>query len=619
MSDTENKKAGKFDALDGGLVTLYPAHGIKPNQSPDCQNFDPTVYGQFKTRAGYAKFTPSAKGAPTGTGISGLFAGSQTVSYSGQVWQFKAVGSVWVDITTAFNSAGSASLFPSTAAVGDICYIGLLSPFTTLSLNLTTPGVAGVAAFEFWNGSAWTALTGVVDNTTNLTGSGVLTLSWASQSTWAATTVNSSASLYFMRLRVTTHYTTAPIVGASTLAPGRTFVLAAEGTTVQDITDGTWHTAITGLNIQLNTRVHLMMYNSKLLIGNSGGGPWKSQDGVAGAALGGSPPAAAVGGMVHRSRVWWFPANSSTATFSGLNAEEDYTSADNAGSIVINNGDGMVLNCMASGGLFGVISKISSTSGNTDGKMYILTGSSTFDFAIQKISDMGAQGADCMIGYDNLVVAATNRGVYAFQIQIPTKLSQNIKPLYDTIVGQQLIAIGKLKTTIRVSYSSTGAANDRQLIMDMERGIWGRNQTKAWSRYANHPNGTLLAGHNANALVYTEDSGTSDDGAAIDCYFLTKAEDFGLSASPKHLAELDLHADNTGNWNITVTHLIDGTDTGYSATMNPSTEGPVKRLDRTFNKRGKLHQIKARNNGISTPITLNSITAWAEIFNPGTK
>ncbi len=618
MSDTENRKPVRFDQLDGGLVTLYPAHLLKPNQSPDCQNSDVTAYGQFKTRPGYAKFTPSAKGSPTGTGISGLFAAAQSASYADKAWQFNSSGSVYTDVTTAFNTGGSCSPFPATAAVGDIFYVGLISKFATLTLNVTTPGVAGVSTWEYWNGSAWTALTGLFDNTTGMTVSGFHTVTWAIPSNWATTTVNAVASLYWVRARITTHYTTAPVLGTGTLSPGRTRVLAAEGSTVQDITDGTWHTPITGLSISLNTRVHMMMYNNKFLIGNQGGGPWKTQDGASATTLGGSPPSGAVIGMIHRSRVWWAPDNSSTATFSGLNSEEDYVSSDNAGSVVINNGDGMILNGMASGGLFAVFSKIAPSSGNTDGKMYILTGSSTFDFAVQKISDVGAQGPDCMIGYDNFVVAATNRGVYAFQIQIPTKLSQNIKPTYDAIVGQTAMAMGKLKTTIRLSYASS-STNDTQLVMDMERGIWGKNATKPYSRYASHPNGTLLAGSVSQAVVYTDDSGTSDDGGAIDCYFTTKKESFDLEMSPKHCSQIDIHSDNTGNYAWTVTHIIDGTATTYSDTFNVSTEGPVKRMARTQNKRGKFHQVKVRNNQASQPMALNSITIWGEIFNPGTK
>lgn len=613
MSDTENKKAIKFDKLDGGLVTLYPAHQLKANQSPNAKNFDVRNYGNLKTRPGYAKFTPSAKGSPTGTGISGLFAASQYNLGFQSVQRETSLGA-FSDITSNFNNQVTGNLFTNTTS-GGIFFAGSSATFTQVNITLTVVGVAGSIVWEYWSGAAWSTLT-LTDGTAGLTASGVIT--FAAPGGWAATTVNSSASLFFIRARMTGNWGTIPS-GYGSVVGAQTTVLAAEGTTVQPISSGSWGTPITGLTITLNTRVHMMMYNNKFLIGNQGGGPWKTVDAVSATALAGSPPANAIGGMIHRSRVWWYPGSSSTATFSGLNAEEDYVSADNAGSIVINNGDGMNLNGMASGGLFGVFSKISPTSGAIDGKIYILSGSSTFDFAVQKLADFGALGPDCLIGFDNLVIAATNRGVYVLQTQIPTKISQNIKPTYDAIVAQTAIAIGKYQTTLRISYASS-STNDSQLIVDLERGIWGYNITKPFSRYANHPNGNVLAGDVGAALVYTDDSGTSDNGGAIVTQWDTKAEDFGLDASPKHLAEIDLHAENTGNWNISVTHLIDGVDTALGATMNPSTEGPVKRLSRTFNKRGKLHQIRLTSpNVASQPITVDSITVWGEIFNPGTK
>ncbi len=478
---SENKKPVSFDRLDGGLVTLYPKHQLKTNQSPDCKNFDPTVYGQFKKRLGYAKFTSAAKGSPTGNGsVNGLFAGA--------------------------TSAGTA------------------------------------------------------------------------------------------------------------------VVLAAEGTTLNVVTAGTWGAVISGLTITVNTRVHLMMYNDKVLIGNAGGGPYVTSDFATGASLGGSPPANAIGGMVHRSRVWWFPANSSVATFSGLNAETDYTSADNAGSITINKGDGMAINGMWSGGNFAIISKIAPSSGGTEGKLYLVNGSSPFDFAVQKIADFGATGPDAGQPFDLLVVIATNRGIYAIQGFGPTKISQNIKPTYDAITGTSSIAVGRYKTTIRASYSSSAGQNDNQLIVDLERGVWGLNSTKPFSRYANHPDGRLLAGSTTSGgpLIYIDDSGTDDNGGAIDCYWVTKAEDAGMVAAPKWAQAVDLFAENTGNFSWTVTHLIDAVDTGYSDTMNVSTQGPVKRMIHlNSGKRGKLHQIKIRNNAATQPMTANTIMLWLELGQPG--
>jgi hypothetical protein len=612
VSDTENKKAVKFDKLDGGINTLYPPHQLPPHQSGDAKNFDVSNFGSLKTRKGYSRFTASAKGSPTGTGISGLFAGSQYNVGALKVWQVTAAA-VFMDITSAFNQAGAASLFPAGAALNDYCAIGFATTFAAIGITLTTLGVGGTLAWEYWNGSAWTALT-TTDSTSGLTATGTVT--FTPPGSWASTTLNGTAAFY-IRARVTVHFGTVPIASRGYILSTKGLVVASEGTTIHDISAGTWGSPLSGATPTLNSRVHFMLYNNLLLIGNKAGGPWKTVDVVTAVALGGSPPANSIGGMIHRSRVWWFQDNSSAVTFSALNSEEDYVSADNAGSIVINNGDGMIVNCVASGGLFAAISKISPSSGGTEGKLYIVTGSSTFDFAVQKMADFGVQGPDCMVSYDNMIVAATNRGVYVIQQTVPTKLSQNIKPSYDAIVGQATLAMGKWRTTIRLSYSSSAGANDSQFALDLERGVWGLNATKPFSRYAGHPDGRLLAGSNASAIVYVDESGTNDDSAAINMYWVTKLEDFGISASPAHLAEIDLHADNTGNWAITVTHLINGTDTGYSDTMNVSTEGPVKRMKRTKNKRGKLHQIKVAANLADKPVTIHSITVWGEIFNPG--
>jgi len=478
----ENKKPIMFDRLDGGLVTLYPKHQLKSNQSPDARNFDVSVFGQFVTRKGYAKFTPSAKSGKTGDGtVSGL--------------------------------------------------------------------------------GAWATSTGTL------------------------------------------------------------VIAVGEGTTAQTITSaGAWNAAITNLTITVNTRVHFMMYNDKLMIGNQGGGPYKTTDFATGAALGGTPPANAIGGMVHRSRVWWFPANSSVATFSGLNAEEDYTSADNAGSITINKGDGMTINGMWSGGNFAIISKTAPSSGGTEGKLYLVNGSSTFDFSVQKIADFGATGLDAGQPFDLLVCLATNRGIYAIQGFGPTKISQNVKPTYDAITGPTSIAMGRYKTTIRASYSSTGGANDSQLIVDLERGVWGLNATKPFTRYTNHPDGRLLAGSTATngPLVFIDDSGTNDNGGAIDCYWVTKADDAGMIAAPKWAQAVDLFAEDTGSYLWTVTHLIDGVAQSYSDTMNVHTEGPCKRLAHlNSGVRGKYHQIKIENNNADQPMKANAIMLWLELGQPG--
>jgi hypothetical protein len=59
-------------------------------------------------------------------------------------------------------------------------------------------------AFEYWDGSAWTALSSVVDGTTELTLLGFRSISWAVPGDWAVTTlpIMPDDSRYYMRVRV---------------------------------------------------------------------------------------------------------------------------------------------------------------------------------------------------------------------------------------------------------------------------------------------------------------------------------------------------------------------------------------------------------------------------------
>lgn len=134
-----------------------------------------------------------------------------------QVWQVDAdAGPAFSDQTTDFNDAGAGDwvVFPATDAVGDYAAIGLSFPFNKLILTSVggTQGVGGVVVWEYWNGSAWTALSGVTDGTTSFTaalGAGQ-TVSWTVPGDWAAQVLNGSASLYYVRARITTTYTTNP-------------------------------------------------------------------------------------------------------------------------------------------------------------------------------------------------------------------------------------------------------------------------------------------------------------------------------------------------------------------------------------------------------------------------
>jgi len=136
------------------------------------------------------------------------------------VWQADdtPADNAFVDETADANSSTDAdwTLFPATEATGDYAAFGFTQTFSQISFDYIngTAGIGGVVAWEYWDGSAWAALTGVTDNTTGFTAAAAddLTVSWSIPTDWAKQVISTSASLYFVRARITTVYSTNPVL-----------------------------------------------------------------------------------------------------------------------------------------------------------------------------------------------------------------------------------------------------------------------------------------------------------------------------------------------------------------------------------------------------------------------
>lgn len=621
----ESSNHSKFEIKgpDGGLYTKKPAHDINANQSPDAQNFDPSEVGRIKKRLGHIKFTASAKGSPTGTFCSGLAAATSNAASAKKAWQFDESGASYVDETTDFNSATAADVdpFPAADAINDAFIIGSIVPFLGLNIIISTQGVAGTVAWEYYNGSSWTALSSVTDGTVGFTAAVSATayvVAWEYPSNWATVAVNGTTA-YYVRARLTGTYSTNPVLSSGSLR-GRSMVLAAEGTTVQDVSDGVWNTAITGLTVTVDTAVDLVMFNDKFIIANQGGGPFYTTDGVAASALAGSPPANSRYSMVYRNRVFLAPGTNSVVTHSALLDEGDYTTVDNAGSLTFNKGDGMVVNGMCAGQDFSLISKISPSSNGKEGKLYILYGSSPFDWTVRKIADVGALNHKAMIAYDNFIAIATHRGIYAVQGRYPFKLSDSIDPDWASIPNKGTITAGRYMTKLYFSYPASGTANNREFVIDVEHGRWARNSGKTPRNYAIHPDGRLLFGTSGTSLlVWEAENGVNDDGSAINFYYETPDMFFDTMWSPSQLKMAYVHAKTTPSATITVTHYVDGTADSYSDTMAVATEGPVKKLKHFIETRGTMHRLRLTDSSTNGQTEIYSIKAVARAFPDGTQ
>ena len=149
-------------------------------------------------------------------------------------------GGVYVNETTPFNEAtgDDVEILPATPAVNDAFYVGHASKkFARFDINQTTQGVGTwTIVWEYWNGSSWTALTGVTDGTTGFTAAtGIVSVTFTEPTDWNQNTIDSNLG-YWIRGRVSayTAVTTPPQAGQ-----GWIVFSAANALWIDDTTDFT--------------------------------------------------------------------------------------------------------------------------------------------------------------------------------------------------------------------------------------------------------------------------------------------------------------------------------------------------------------------------------------------
>lgn len=175
-------------------------------------------YIRFYTLNGRIQYTSTAitGAADNGGGLIRITSVAHGLDAAKKVWQVDVTGPTFVDETPGFNDATDANftVFPATEAVGDYVAIGFEQPFSSVVFDNAngTAGVGGVVTWEYWNGFAWTALSGVSDGTTGFTAAVAdgQVLSYTLPTDWVAHKLN-GVHAYYIRARITTVYTTNPI------------------------------------------------------------------------------------------------------------------------------------------------------------------------------------------------------------------------------------------------------------------------------------------------------------------------------------------------------------------------------------------------------------------------
>ena len=355
--------------------------------------------------------------------------------------------------------------------------------------------------------------------------------------------------------------TTSSIGGSVVITGGAEFVKsdgtrfvafgADNGSVYRLNTDGTTATFHTGATT--GTRWYFETYNDKLIFCNRADAPRKTTDASTSAVLGGTPPAK--GGPVrkHGNRVFFFDAtagNKSTLFWSALNEEENYTSANNAGSAVISQNDGSDLIDMVPG-----INELVLFKGS---RPYRLQGTSPSTFSITNVvPTTGSKGAISTQGATfavNDVWYLANNGILNLRTVLnfgdlkasyaSDKISPYWEPNSDFTLGLQTLSNGVLvydsqNNRIYCAVSSgTTSQNDTVLVIDLRTNGWSVWQDVAiasmWPVYNTATGVTDIYAGGYDGHVYRLNQNVSSMTIDGHARHLSALNSPGIQKSPRH-------------------------------------------------------------------------------------
>lgn len=402
--------------------------------------------------------------------------------------------------------------------------------------------------------------------------------------------------------------------------------------------DGTITSQVTGLTT--GTRFYFATYNDLLIVCNRADAPRK-YDGTTWGTLGGSPPTTGGPVVVHGNRVFFLDATStSQLSWSALNNEEDYTTASNAGSVLINDQDGHA--CV------GLVPGINELIILKDNRPYRLQGTSPSTFALTNVvPTTGSVGA---ASYQSNVFAANDvwylsrsgianlRTVLDFGDLKESFGSSAISPYFEpgsdfTLALQNLDkSCGAYDAQSNRLYfavdNSSDGQNDMMLVLDLK--------TRGWSVWTSQPIASMwpvlntstglseiyAGGYDGHIRALNRDVSTN----AIDGHVkhLSCLNAPGIEKSVRYVY---LYLKEEGNFSVTATLNYDFGATGgqtYSASLLGGSktlgvnwtlgEDPlgakqqiVKRLD--VSGTGEFLEVGVRNQSAGQPFTLYGLEA----------
>jgi hypothetical protein len=116
-------------------------------------------------------------------------------------YKFESPAATFTDDTRDANDAGANDFSFIASAINTGCYWGHDERFYEITVDVGTAGTgAYTVVWEYWNGSAWAALTDLTDGTGAFKTAGVNTVTYSIPDSWAKTTVDTD-NRYWIRAR----------------------------------------------------------------------------------------------------------------------------------------------------------------------------------------------------------------------------------------------------------------------------------------------------------------------------------------------------------------------------------------------------------------------------------
>lgn len=363
---------------------------------------------------------------------------------------------------------------------------------------------------------------------------------------------------------------------------GTDFLVARLATTFYNVSAASW--ASIGIGGTSDERFQAAALNDVLAIVVDGLAPRK-WDGTTFGALGGTPPSESKYAVVHASKLWLAgdDANPQTKTFSATNNPENFTAANDAGSITTQDGGGDTIRGMATN------RKVLLTFYRhfTD----VLIGDSVANFREERLQDRGLVSFGGHVSAGEVVFYASDDAVYMVAgTRVSDITTVKFRQTYKDIADKSKITLGVVGDLLLV----TDYGADKAYACAYKYNRWSTWTGQAWESMDTTNDYKLYAGtdNGSTNQVWQLDTGTLDGASAITANWRTPNFAFGWPDAIKNLSAIKLMA-KPGLGTTTITYYKNGVSTGSTTDVTFAASG-----DSDWAGRAGQSKVRGHNLGI---------------------